>query len=418
MSRSFSFVHVADLHLDSPFKGVTAKNPAMADRLRSATFHAFDALIDLCIEREVQFLLVAGDIYDGEDRSLRAQLRFRDGLARLAGKNIATYVVHGNHDPYDSRSASIEWPARVRIFGCRGVESASFEREGATVAVISGISHARKNETENLAKRFRRRESEPFHIGLLHCTVGPNTGHDPYAPCQLSELVETEFDYWALGHVHEKGLLEGAPMVVYPGNTQGRSFHEKGKRGCHVVTVEDGRVAKVEFCALDAVRWTEIDVPIDGVLSLDRLCLDLQAGLQGIIRQADGRAVICRVALRGRGPLYHELRREDAVGELRERSQESLAGEDQFVWVQGIDFRCRPEIDVEERRKGGDFLAQVLTIAGELADEPSRARQRELSDLLANRAIRTAVDGFTDDEVRRMVEMAELICIDALEASE
>ena len=416
--RSFSFVHVADLHLDSPFKGITAKNPALADPLRSATFQAFDALIDLCIERGVQFLVVAGDIYDGEDRSLRAQLRFHDGLVRLAEKNIDSYVVHGNHDPYDSRSTALSFPAGVHIFGCRAVESVPFQREGATVAVISGISHARRNETENLAKRFRRRLSEPFHIGLLHCTVGSNTGHDPYAPCQLSELLDVEFDYWALGHVHERSVLDDRSSVLYPGNTQGRSFREKGKRGCHIVTVEDGAVSNVEFYELDAIRWAEIDVSIDAIPTLDRLCLALQTRVQGLAGEADGRAVICRARLTGRGALYHELRKGNNMEDLLERSRESLAYEDPFVWVQEIDFHCRPEIDVEERRKGADFLAQVLRISGELRDEPLRARQRELSDLLANRAVRNAVEGFTDDEIRAMVERAELICIDALEADE
>ncbi len=417
-SRSFSFVHVADLHLDSPFKGVTAKNPTVADPLRSATFQAFDALIDLCIERAVQFLVVAGDIYDGEDRSLRAQLRFHDGLVRLAEKNIATYVVHGNHDPYDSRSQALEWPAGVHIFGYRAVESVPFIREGATVAVISGISHAKKNETENLARRFRRRGSEPFHIGLLHCTVGSHTGHDPYAPCRLSELLEVEFDYWALGHVHEKHALDNRSTVLYPGNTQGRSFREKGERGCHIVTVEDGAVGRVEFCALDAIRWAEIDVGIDGIPTLDRLCLALQTSVRDLARQAGGRPVICRTRLTGRGPLYQELRKGNNVAELLERSRESLAYEDPFVWLQEIDFRCRPEIDVEERRKGADFLAQVLRISRELHGAPQTARQRDLSDLLSNRAVHGAVGGFTDDEVRAMVERAELICIDALEADE
>ena len=417
-SRSFSFVHVADLHLDSPFKGITAKNPAIADPLRSATFQAFDALIDLCIEREVQFLVVAGDIYDGEDRSLRAQLRFHDGLVRLAEKNIATYVVHGNHDPYDSRSSALSFPAMVHILGYRTVESMPFQREGATVAVISGISHAKKNETENLAKRFRRRASEPFHIGLLHCTVGSNTGHDPYAPCQLSELLEVEFDYWALGHVHEKSVLDNRSSVLYPGNTQGRSFREKGKRGCHIVTVEDGAISNLEFYALDAIRWAEIDVSIEGIPTLDRLCLAFHTSVRDLAAKADGRAVICRTRLTGRGALYQELRKGNNVEELLERVRESLAYEDPFVWVQEIDFHCRPEIDLEERRKGADFLAQVLRISRELRDEPTKARQRELSDILSNRAVRGAVEGFTDDEIRAMVERAELICIDALEADE
>ena len=130
-----------------------------------------------------------------------------------------------------------------------------------------------------------------------------NTGHDPYAPCRLSELLEVDFDYWALGHVHERNVLDNRSPILYPGNTQGRNFREKGIRGCHVVTVEDGAVSNVEFCALDAIRWAEIGVGIDGIATLDRLCLALRRRVRDVARQADGRAVICRADLTGRGVL-------------------------------------------------------------------------------------------------------------------
>jgi hypothetical protein len=184
------------------------------------------------------------------------------------------------------------------------------------------------------------------------------------------------------------------------------------------VTVEDGAVSNLEFYALDAIRWAEIDVSIESVPTFDRLCLAFHASVRDLAAKADGRAVICRTRLTGRGALYQELRKGNNVEELLQRVRESLAYEDPFVWVQEIDFHCRPEIDLEERRKGADFLAQVLRISRELRDEPTKARQRELSDLLSNRAVRGAVEGFTDDEIRAMVERAELICIDALEADE
>jgi hypothetical protein len=184
------------------------------------------------------------------------------------------------------------------------------------------------------------------------------------------------------------------------------------------VTVEDGAVSNLEFYALDAIRWAETEVGIDGIPTLDRLCLAFQTSVRDLAAEADGRAVICRARLTGRGPLYQELRKGNNVEELLLRVRESLAYEDPFVWVQEIDFHCRPEIDPEERRKGADFLAQVLRISGELRDGPAKARQRELSDLLSNRTVRGAVEGFTDDEIRAMVDSAELICIDALEADE
>jgi DNA repair exonuclease SbcCD nuclease subunit len=136
----FSFVHASDLHLDSPFAGVTATAPEVAERLRTATFDAFDNIVRLCIERRVDFLLVAGDVYDGADRSLRAQLRFRDGLLRLAEQGIRAFVAHGNHDALEGWSSAIEWPEGVRVFG-EELASVPVERDGAPIALVSGISY-------------------------------------------------------------------------------------------------------------------------------------------------------------------------------------------------------------------------------------------------------------------------------------
>src|SRR3990172_993244 len=146
----FSFIHAADLHLDSPFKGVIGEAPHIAEAVYSATFDAFESLINLCIEKQVNFLLIAGDVYDGRDRSLRAQLRFRDGLERLAERGISAFVVHGNHDPLKGWSNQIVWPSGVHVFGAEEVETVTFAMDGKPVAFISGISYMEAQETRNL----------------------------------------------------------------------------------------------------------------------------------------------------------------------------------------------------------------------------------------------------------------------------
>lgn len=216
---SFSFIHAADLHLDSPFRGITAESPAIAELLQSATFDVYNSLIDLCIEKQVQFLLISGDIYDGADRSLRAQLRFRDGLKRLADNNIQAFIVHGNHDPYKGHSKSIDWPPGVHVFNYRTAESIPVKIDDTTIAIVSGLSHENRNVKTNLAKKIKGDNSDLFQIGLLHCNVGRNTGHEDYAPCELEDLLNIGMDYWALGHVHERKVLHADPYVVYPGNT-------------------------------------------------------------------------------------------------------------------------------------------------------------------------------------------------------
>jgi len=420
--NSFSFVHAADLHLDSPFKGITVDDKSIGNNLRSATFDAFNALIDLCIKEQVRFLLVAGDIYDGADRSLRAQLKFRDGLARLSEHDIHTFVVHGNHDPVNSQSIAIEWPINVHIFGGNKVESKTIEQNGENIALISGISHIKANETQNLTKKFSKINPGIFHIGLLHCNAGSNTGHDPYAPCELSDLTSLGMDYWALGHVHEKTILSADPHVVYAGNTQGRHIREQGERGCYLVTVEDRSVTDIRFCPLDSVRWLRATVNIEGMSTIDQLERAIGKNIQELIENcADARAIVLRITISGNGLLYTEIQKENAIFDLLDRIRETFASEDPFVWVQEIEANCRPEINLEQLKQRGDFLSQVIKIAEEINDTESSAREMlkpVLSELFENRHFQKALQELSQDEMTGIIEKAVLLCVNMLEAGE
>ncbi len=461
--NSFSFIHAADLHLDSPFKGITTDSKLVGDALRTATFDAFNALIDLCIQKQVQFLLVAGDIYDGADRSLRAQLKFRDSLARLAKHNIHTFVVHGNHDPANSQSIAIEWPETVHIFNGNKVESKTVTgRDNVPLALIAGISHAKSNETQNLTKKFGKEDPGVFHIGLLHCNVGSNTGHDPYAPCELSDLTHPGMDYWALGHVHERAILHTDPYVVYAGNTQGRNIREQGERGCWLVTVENRSVADIRFCPLDTARWFRMNVSIDNMQTIDELERAIWNNIKEIIDsqrqtvaqdftssqgeregvagapaervvawpvegatplqgQARAPAIILRINVAGSSPLYKELQKENTILDLLDRARENFASETPFVWVQEIEANCRPEIDLKKIKQRGDFLGQVVKIAEEIND-PKTGRPEllkpVLSDLFENRHIQKALEELSQDEISVIIEKAALLCVNMLEGNE
>jgi len=416
---SFSFVHAADLHLDSPFKGVTAESPAIAGSLHSATFEVYNSLINLCIEKQVQFLLIAGDIYDGADRSLRAQLRFRDGLQRLADKNIQAFVVHGNHDPFKGHSRSIAWPEGVHVFSYRKVKSISFKVDNSPLALISGISHENRNITTNLAKKFESHDPDRFQIGLLHCNVGKDTGHEAYAPCELQDLIKTGLDYWALGHVHERKILHKDPYVVYPGNTQGRNIREQNERGCYLVQVDDNnRVTSLEFHELDEMRWFWGSLAIDGLDTLDQVENALSGCIEDFSKKAESRPLICRISLTGQGPLFKELSREDALQELLEHTRDSYEAKRPFVWIQDLIFECRPETDLEKRRDAQDFLGQVLRISQELSDtEEGRKRLVEegLRELFMNRRASKHLQDITDNEISQMLKSAELLCFQMLE---
>lgn len=417
----FSFVHAADLHLDSPFLGVTAQDRTVAEALRRATFDAFDALIALCIDRRADFLLVAGDVFDAADRSLRAQLRFFEGLRRLAERGIPSFVVHGNHDPLDGWSHSVTRPPLVTVFGSHEVETVPVVAGGRPLAAVSGISYQRRQENRNLAALFPAGPAPLFHIGLLHANCGGNPRHPAYAPCSPDDLGRAGIDYWALGHVHERAVLRRDPLVVYPGNTQGLSARETGPRGCFLVRVDEQRRAELEFCPLDAVRWQAGTVSIAGLETVSRLDGALAALVPGLGEEA-GRPVVARLGIVGRGALYPELAHRNTIADLLERARQTGLAAEPFVWVQELENACRPETDLEQRRSVDDLLGRVLRVAADLrgagagdALSPEAALAPVLAELFDNPRVERVLGRPDPGELLRLLERAELLCLDLLE---
>ncbi len=377
---TFCFVHAADLHLDTPFDGVREVAPEVADTLREASLAALDALVDLALGRGAAFLLLAGDIYDGAARGLRAQLRLRDGLARLAEAGIASFVVHGNHDPVtEGWSAIGRWPELVTVFGADEPAVVPVVRDGIELATVQGISYARRTTTENLATRLRRPTSGGLAIGLLHCNVAEaGSGHGDYSPCTLEDLRRTGLDYLALGHVHQRTVLArptapGEPWVVYPGNTQARSPKpsERGAKGAYVVHVEHGTVRELEFVPLDRVRFAELACEIGELEDLGDLRDRLEDLARTELAHADGRSLVVRARLHGRGPLHHDLARPGSLEELIQALRDAETTRPPFVWWDLVANESAPELDLEEVRGRGDFSADLLELAEELAGDPA-----------------------------------------------
>ena len=419
---AFSFIHAGDIHLDSPFRGVTSESPKIARLLQSATFEAYDSLIKLCIDKKVQFLLLSGDIYDGADRSLQAQLRFRDGLHKLADNNIQAFIVHGNHDPYKGHSKVIKWPPGIHVFSYLKVESKPVKINDNIVAVISGISHEKRDTHTNLVKKFSATDSDVFQIGLLHCNVGRNTGHEAYAPCELKDLLDIGMHYWALGHVHERKILHENPYVVYPGNSQGLNIREQNERGCYLVCVDESTkvVVKQEFHELDAIRWFSGSVKINELQTLDQLENSISNRIDYFIDKANSRPIIVRLSIEGQGTLYHELHQDGGIQDLLQHIRGIFENKSPFVWVEELIFNCKPEIDIDKRRKNLDFLGEVLKISKELLKEDGmrQIRAEALGELYQDRRLKKHLDNVTDEEIEDMLKKAEILCIDMFEAND
>lgn len=418
---AFSFVHTADLHLDSPFLGLVRlpdDETRVVQELREATFKAFDSVIELCIRRKADFLLVAGDVYDGADRSLQAQLRFRNGLRRLNEAGIRAYVVHGNHDPLDGWADSLQMPGGVHVFGPE-VDSVVFEKEGVPVARIHGVSYPTRKIGKRFGKGFKREGDEPFQIGLFHCNAGGDTRHDPYAPRSVSELVESNLNYWALGHIHESTVLRKAdPFIGYPGNTQGRHVNEAGPRGCFLVrvTAEGNLEAEPDFVATDSVRWLASDIDIAGVETMDILLDRIDEKMDELAVQAEERGVVTRITFRGRGPLHHSLARANAARDLLDELHNLGTARTPFIWAEKLVLRTRPQIDLEARRGAQDFLGDLLRLVNDIRRSPDEMAelQRVIADLYEHSRASKILHSPGEDALQTLLDEAESRCADLL----
>jgi DNA repair exonuclease SbcCD nuclease subunit len=360
----FRFLHAADLHLDTPFSRLTDVPEPVAAALRDASLQAFENLIDTAIAEQVAFVLFAGDIYDGAQRGVRAQLAFRAGCQRLADAGIQTFVVYGNHDPVrEGWSAIGSFPDEVTIFGPDEVTKVEVRIDDVVAATVSGISYAKSSTTENLAERFGPVKGRGFHVALLHANVAGQADHQPYSPCTLDDLRAGGYHYWALGHVHRRSELgDGQPKIVYPGNLQGRSPKpsEQGAKGAVLVDV-DGTTATTTFVPLDVVRFERVEVAIDG-LSLDGLEQKLVDAASERLAASAGRSILVRATIGGRGDLHDDLAPLDRRAEMLARLRDLTRLSAPFIWWDDLVWNTHPAIDVAERTAGDDFVADLLRV--------------------------------------------------------
>jgi DNA repair exonuclease SbcCD nuclease subunit len=411
----FSFIHASDLHLGSPFKGVSDLQPEVSALLQAATFDAFDALIALCLEKSAAFLLVAGDIFDTANRSLRAQLTFRDGLARLAEAGIPSFVVFGNHDPWEAWSAKIHWPKGVHVFGPDRVETVHVPIDGKPTVAVSGISFRTQREPRRLVDLFISEDTDLFQVAMLHSNCGGQPGHDPYAPCRVVDLQRAGFDYWALGHVHEKKVLGVEPHIVYPGSIQGLHIKESKPHGCYHVTVSNPKDLTLTFCPLDRVRWQTISVAIDGHESLDGLDQEILATLEDLHHESADRPVICRISLDGRGPLYQTLHQQGAGEEILERLRVFGLSQTPPLWIQKLQIDCLPEMDLVERMEVDDLLGQLLKTAEAMRQEKDPALiAGALGKVYNHRRFKRYLKIAPEQD--KLLRDVQLLCIDLLES--
>jgi DNA repair protein SbcD/Mre11 len=369
---TFRFLHAADIHLDSPLRGLTGQEGSAAERIRSATREAFELLVGRAIAERVAFVVIAGDLYDGDWRDYRTGLFFAAQMGRLNASGIPVFLLHGNHDAQSQITRKLELPDNVRVFSARAPET--FRLEDIDVA-LHGQSFSQREIRDNLVLGYPGPVAGVFNIGVLHTGLGGMGGHENYAPCALAELVAKGYAYWALGHVHQFQILHRQPHVVFPGNLQGRHIRETGAKGAALVSVENGEVSEVAMIASDVVRWSLVPVAVDAAASLPEVLERIRAGLEeGVAAQAEGRLLACRLVLEGRAPMHGQLVGAEEYLLAEARAIALGLGADQ-AWVERVKVVTEPEMDARTLAARTDALGELHRMLGEAGGDPDLLAQ-------------------------------------------
>ena len=403
------FVHVADPHIDSPLRGLDAHKGAPVEQLRGATRAAFAGVVSLAIEEAVDFVVIAGDLFDGPWQDVRTGVWTASELRRLDDAGIAVYLIRGNHDAASRVRQAIRLPACVREFSVEAPET--FVDDDLGVA-LHGQGFATQEVSTDLAAAYPAARAGYVNVGVLHTSLAGDPHHDSYAPTSLATLVSKGYDYWALGHIHQRAILrESDPCVAYAGNTQGRHVRETGAKGCLVVQIDRGVPPQVTFHATDTVRWFHSTVELAAEDGREGLYDAARRALEECVSAAGGRTAAVRLSFRGATRAHAELCDAASIVETEAEIRSNIAPEVGAVWVEKVHLHLTPPIDVDALRRGNDLLAALLGTIDACASNDEALV--ELSSVLAPlqkhaKSLRDAgIELDSPENLRRWVRAAE-----------
>lgn len=393
------FFHVADLHLDSPFKGVTSMPEHQLKMLRNSTFEAFQTLIQTAVLEKPDFVLIVGDIYDGEDRSLRAQHKFQHGMETLNKHQIPVFLCHGNHDHLGGKWTRFQLPSNVHVFQ-KKTEKVHIRIRQHDV-YISGFSYKERHVKESMMPSYEEAaHTDALHIGMLHGSLAGDPTHDVYAPFTKAELISKNYDYWALGHIHKRQVLHMEPPIVYSGNIQSRHRNEKGPKGYYDVTLEKGD-ARLTFLPTSAIIYDVVNCSCKDIVHANEWFEAIEKAIDQF-RNKHGAGVIelnltevdaNTLAMLEGAPMDEWLSMIREAQEMKEPN----------VWVQSISIETSETIEIEssgltenvisvmgkwDSQQWKEIVSDVyqhsrsLRFMDKLADEDYKTIEKEVRDLL------------------------------------
>jgi len=361
------FIHAADIHLDSPLHGLSAYPDAPSEMLRNASRDAFTALVSTAIDEKADFMVIAGDLYDGTWRDHNTGIFFCREMGRLRRAGIPVYLLFGNHDAESEMTRQLQLPDNVRTFSTR--KSETFRIDELKVA-LHGHSFKERETTANLVTGYPPPVTGFFNIGVLHTALEGNTVHANYAPCSIAELHAKGYQYWALGHVHEYAIWQESSTIVFPGNLQGRNIRETGRRGAVMVTVDESDELTVDRLFIDVLRWESVVVDASRCSTLNDVARAAGAQLEALVKSAPAAVPhAVRVTITGASEAHGELFGLEAQLRSEVLAQIAAISHDR-LWLEKVRVQTTAVGNVENLDGRVDAIADLQGLLVEAESDP------------------------------------------------
>ena len=371
----YRFVHAADIHLDSPLRSLALRDPELAELIGNATRRTFVSIIDLCLTQRVDALLLAGDLYDGDQTSMKTARFLAEQLRHLHEAGIRTFIIRGNHDALSRITKELTFPDSVRLFGGRS-EAIAVDRSDGLAVTVHGLSFARPQAPESLLPRFKPPTEGAVNIALMHTSLAGAPGHDVYAPCNLADLDAAGFDYWALGHIHKRSVMQGRSAVVMAGMPQGRDINESGAKSVTLVTIADDRSIGVEERLTSVAQFEPVEIDLTGIDDWRDMIVSVTKRLHLLRDQVPSEHLVARLRLSGTTPLAWRMRHDRDLLKTEAADRAFVIGKS---WIEKVEIDCRvPGADA-----GKPAADPIMELRRLISDDvvPSAAYQVEIATI-------------------------------------
>lgn len=376
---AYRFVHTADIHLDSPLRTLALRDASVAELIGNATRRAFIRTVDLCCDEQVDALLLAGDLYDGDQTSMKTARFLAEQIHRLHEGGIRVFIVRGNHDALSRITKELTFPDSVKVFGGRAESIVIDRADGAFPVTIHGLSFAQPHAPDSLVGKYKPLVEGALNIGMMHTSLAGAPGHDLYAPCSVVELEATGFSYWALGHIHKRSITEGKCTIVMPGTPQGRDINEAGAKSVTLVTVADDRSIRLEERVTSVAQFERVSVDATGLDDWGELVSAIGKALERARQHVIGEYLVARVQLIGTTPLAWRIRRDlDLIKTEADDRASTIGG----CWVEKLDIDCHASGGASDAAADPIGELQNLVNLDVVKSEAYRAEVAKIADEL------------------------------------